>query len=282
MNKEKFVKSPLNYIGGKHKLLSEILPLFPKQIDTFIDLFTGGANVTANVVANRYICNDVNRSVIEILERLNSDRVEVLLSEIDYYINKYKLSKENRQGYLELRNDYNNAAYKQPMMLYALICYSFNNQLRFNSKGEFNMPFGCGKSSFNPTLRDKFVRFCENLQDKDIRFGANDFIKFSNLEPSDGLFVYCDPPYLNSYAPYNERNGWTVEDENELRNMLCDYNSKGIKWALSNNAAVNQTLIEWANSNNFKIHYLSASYNNCNYQKKNRDKKDMEILITNY
>jgi len=31
------IKSPLNYIGGKAKILDQILPLFPKEIDNFIE-----------------------------------------------------------------------------------------------------------------------------------------------------------------------------------------------------------------------------------------------------
>lgn len=38
--KEKYIKSPLNYVGGKYKLLK--VPLFPKNIHTFVDLFGGG------------------------------------------------------------------------------------------------------------------------------------------------------------------------------------------------------------------------------------------------
>ena len=53
MDKQKYIKSPLNYVGGKHKLLPQILPLFPKNINTFIDLFGGGFNVGINVSAKR-------------------------------------------------------------------------------------------------------------------------------------------------------------------------------------------------------------------------------------
>lgn len=37
-------KNPFNYTGAKYKLLPQILPLFPKQIETFIDLFGGVEN----------------------------------------------------------------------------------------------------------------------------------------------------------------------------------------------------------------------------------------------
>ena len=41
----KYIKSPLNYTGGKYKLLDKILPLFPNDINTFVDLFAGGGSV---------------------------------------------------------------------------------------------------------------------------------------------------------------------------------------------------------------------------------------------
>lgn len=37
-----FIKSPLNYTGGKFKLLPQLLDVFPKDIETFVDLFAGG------------------------------------------------------------------------------------------------------------------------------------------------------------------------------------------------------------------------------------------------
>ena len=48
------IKSPMNYVGGKYKLLPQILPLFPKNIETFVDLFCGGFNVGINVEAKKY------------------------------------------------------------------------------------------------------------------------------------------------------------------------------------------------------------------------------------
>lgn len=52
------VKSPLNYTGGKYKLLNQIIPIFPKDLDLFVDLFSGGANVGVNVNAKRIVCVD--------------------------------------------------------------------------------------------------------------------------------------------------------------------------------------------------------------------------------
>ena len=55
MDGNKLIKSPLNYTGGKYKLLPQLLPIIllppphKNEINTFVDLFTGGGNVVANV-----------------------------------------------------------------------------------------------------------------------------------------------------------------------------------------------------------------------------------------
>ena len=49
----KYIKSPLNYTGGKYKLLNSLFDIFPNNINTFVDLFAGGFNVGINVNANK-------------------------------------------------------------------------------------------------------------------------------------------------------------------------------------------------------------------------------------
>ena len=275
------IKSPLNYVGGKYKLLPQILPLFPKNISTFIDLFGGGANVAVNVNADKIIYNDINIKVVQILETFKKCETSILLQGIDNFITQYGLSKTNKEGFLKLRQDYNESEAKNPLMLYAIICYAFNNQIRFNSKDEFNMPFGTNRSSFNDVLRNKFVNFCEILHEKDISFVNADFREYLEVEFNKNDFVYCDPPYFNSTACYNEAGGWDNQDETDLICFLNYLTSKNIRWALSNNLSTNPTLRNFANRYGYKIHYLNADYSNCNYHKKDRS-KGQEVLITNY
>lgn len=274
--KQKYIKSPLNYVGGKYKLLPQILPLFPKNIDTFIDLFGGGFNVGINVPAKEVVYNDLNLPVVQILEYIHRNRTDKSLDEIDEIIKQYDLSKINRNGYLRLRSYFNESESKQSVILYVLICYAFNNQMRFNSKGEFNMPFG--ERYFNPTLRERFIEFSEAISNKGCKFTNADFREFIGVAFGENDFLYCDPPYFNSTATYNENGGWTNADEKDLRDMLATSN---VKWALSNNLKTNLTLKDWAEGHGYKTHYLNTTYGNCNYQKKDKT-KDIEVLITNY
>lgn len=277
--KEKYVKSPLNYVGGKFKLLKKILPLFPDKINTFVDLFGGGFNVGINVNADHIIYNDLEKHVVELLNYLSNNETEKLLSEIDALIEKYNLSKENAEGFNQLR-EYYNEENNSPIVFYTMICYAFNYQIRFNQNGKYNMPFGKARSSFNPSLRQKFIDFAEVLHSKDCSFMNISFDKFSFEDFDSGDFVYCDPPYFNSVAAYNEQGGWTEEHEQKLLALLDKLNDKGVKFALSNNLKYdNPFLDEWKNK--YKVHYLNGDYSNCNYHKIDRS-KDIEVLITNY
>ena len=284
-----FIKSPLNYTGGKYKLLPQLLEIFPKEIDTFVDLFAGGGNVAVNVNAKHIIYNDIMWQVPEMLQEFKRVGVEECLQRIDYFIEAYELSKDNREGYLKLRECYNNSfdlefSLTDPLMLYTLICYSFNNQIRFNSKHEYNMPFGKNWSSFNPALREKFVAFVNRLQEIDIQFFSKDFrkLKIGGLKGSD--FVYCDPPYLITVASYNENGGWGEQAERELLSKLDEIDKAGVRFGLSNvlesRGKENTILKEWAKR--YKVNYLEHTYSNCSYHKKDKESKDVEVLITNY
>jgi DNA adenine methylase len=62
--------APLNYTGGKYKLLPQIIEKFPKKIGTFIDIFGGGFNVGANIEANTIIYNDKQKEVPRIIKTI--------------------------------------------------------------------------------------------------------------------------------------------------------------------------------------------------------------------
>ena len=66
------IQSPLNYTGGKFKLLPQILPYFPEDIDIFVDLFCGGCNVGVNIDANTIIYNDLNQNLLYLYNALKN------------------------------------------------------------------------------------------------------------------------------------------------------------------------------------------------------------------
>lgn len=283
-NKNDLVKSPLNYVGGKYKLLPQILPFIPEDINTFVDLFAGGCNVGVNIKANKIVCNDIEKVVIDLMNSWKIITSEEALKIIKNTIGKYELSKTNEEGFKEIRKDYNKGN-KSWDMFYAMLTNAFNYQIRFNKQGEYNMPFGRNRSSFNPNLEKTFVKFIDRLNKIKVYFTNEDFknIKIDNLNTND--FVYCDPPYLVTCASYNESDGWNETKEYELLELLDKLNDKGIRFALSNvfenKGKSNDILKEW--SKKYNINYLNNTYGNCNYHAKDKSENStVEVLVTNY
>lgn len=282
--KEELIKSPLNYVGGKYKLLPQILPYFPDNINTFVDLFGGGFNVGINIEAKQIICNDLETVVIDLFKELKSLSSEEALKILKDTIEKYGLSKTNEEGFKKIREDYNKGN-RSWNMFYAMLTHAFNYQIRFNKQGEYNMPFGRNRSSFNPNLEKNFIKFIDKLGEINVTFFNSDFnkIKIDMLGEND--FVYCDPPYLVTCASYNEQDGWNETKERELLELLDNLNAKGIKFALSNvlenKGKTNEILKVWTEK--YNVHYLNYSYGNCNYHAKDKSENStVEVLITNY
>lgn len=293
---KKYVKSPMNYTGGKYKLLHQIEPLFPEDINLFVDLFTGGGNIAVNVKANKIVANDCEENIIGIYKTFQGyDNVDELIGQIEEIIKTYGLTIDDTEAYNKFRKDYNClrtsqgdysplSSYNINILLYVLICYSFNHQYRFNSKGEFNMPFGKERSQWNENMKNNLIKFHQRIKEKDIVFLNKDFrqLKVDKLGNDD--FVYCDPPYLITCATYNEKDGWNQECEEDLLKLLDELDTKKIKFALSNvlysKGKTNDLLIEW--SKKYTVHHLDYTYQNCNYHTKDKTNKSDEVLITNY
>jgi adenine-specific DNA-methyltransferase len=304
-SKKDLIQSPLNYTGGKFKLLDQILPNFPDKIDVFVDLFCGGANVGINVNADKVILNDNNLRLINLFKTFSNLGSRKTLGMIREIVARYGLSdstekgyefygcdssaglsKYNRDPYLKLRSDLNSKKKDDEyyVMLYVLIVYSFNNQIRFNSKEEFNLPVG--KRDFNDKMKSKLLGFIDRLRTGKFSFSIADFREYDFYSLTKDSLVYCDPPYLITCATYNENGGWNEDSERDLLETLDNLNKKRVKFALSNvlksKGKTNKILINWLKNRNYKTIRLDYSYSNSNYQTKNKIDSSDEVLIINF
>ena len=284
-DKKTHVKSPLNYTGGKSKLLPQILPLFPDKVGTFIDLFCGGCNVGSNVNADKVIYNDYMSQIIELFKNWKDTNLGDTIQYIETQIEKFNLSKQNQEGFLELRKQYNE--YRDIRDLFVLVAYAFNHQIRFNSKGEYNMPFGKDRSEYNKNMKTNLINFITRIQEQNSTFLNKSFDELNVEEFTKDTFIYADPPYLITVASYNENGGWNEQMEYKLLEYLDKCTENGIKFALSNvlemNDKSNDILKKWAQEKGYNIHHLNYTYGNCNYHKLDKTVGlTDEVLITNY
>ncbi|HAN10111.1 MAG TPA: DNA methyltransferase [Clostridiales bacterium] len=303
---QNLIKSPLNYTGGKYKLLEQIVPIFPEKISKFVDLFCGGCNVGINVIADKIECIDNQKNIIRLYNIFKLNNEQKILDIVLDIIEKYRLSLVSKNGYnyydseggkgladynkekfISLRGDYNKRNKDElyyDIMFYVILVYAFNNQIRFNKGGNYNVPVG--KRDFNSSIEENLKMFIKRIHTLNIDFINDDFRNYNINNLTENDFVYADPPYLITTAAYNEQGGWNEQLEMELLNLLDNLNKKKVKFALSNvlesNGKENIILKEW--SKKYNIHMLDFTYKNSNYQKKqeNRNNKIKEVLITNY
>lgn len=282
-------------MGNKKKLISKgLIELFPKDIDTFIDIFAGSGIVSINTIANKYMINDIDENLFRLYSLFKDNRSDDIINHIEQRINEYGLARERTKrnefkdkdkieqyklAYSNFRSHYNQT--KNDLDFYTLMFYSFSQQFRFNSKNEFNMP--CGNDCFSETNKEYIRNGCEFFNQDNVKIFSKDFktLKIDKLNHND--FVYLDPPYLNTTATYNENGGWNIDNENTLYDICERLSAQGIKWGMSNvfenKGIVNQTLIDWCTNNDLKIYtfdkftYMACGKGNSNTQ---------EVYICNY
>lgn len=295
-------RSPLFYVGDKYKLITEIKTHFPDNIVRLIEPFVGGGSVFMNVDANEFLLNDIDSFVIVIHKMLCSyvDREEEFFKEFFDIVKKYNLSlsykentvpkelkesfpktyfaKYNKEAYSRLRDDFNKGGKQDIMQLYALLIYGFNRMLRFNKKGDFNLPVG--NVDFNQNTYNAIVDYFTLLKEKNTVWYNEDFRVFlNNIDYREDDLVYLDPPYLITFSEYNKL--WNEETERALLNLLDDLNKRNIKFAISNvthyKGKVNNMFLDWSKHyNSFPIKSNYISFND------NTVKNFNEVLVTNF
>lgn len=247
-----------------------------------------------NVNAKKYLENDIDMHLYDLYTMFKVFPSDVIIRHIEDRIREYHLAKERtshkifednrveayKSAYIKFR-DYYNKSDRFILDFYTLMFYLFSQQFRFNNKGDFNMP--CGNDCFSEKNKEYIVIGARFFRQNNVVLENNDFRKLTLGELSKDDIVYLDPPYLNTTATYNEKNGWTENDENDLYALCECLHSHNIKVGMSNvliNKSIkNQKLIDWCNKNSWNIYIFDkVTYSPCG--KGNSNAK--EVFITNY
>ena len=275
-------ESPLNYIGSKAKIINYIKAYLPNSYDSFIDIFGGGFNVGINAECNDVIYNDINFYVKELVESFLKNDTYAYIIYIKKIIKQFKLEKGNKETYLEARKYYNSLSKenRDPRLLYTIILYGFQQQIRFNNNHEFNNPVGM--RWFNDKILEKMISFSRRIKENNYHFKNNSYLYYKSLL-DDSTFVYLDPPYELTTGSYNDGkrgfSGWNKDLELEFFDFVDYLNSKGIKFMLSyvkeHKGKTNINFINWINSHNYCLIELGEIIGISGSKRK-------EVLVINY
>ena len=150
--------------------------------------------------------------------------------------------------------------------------------LRFNRRGQFNLPVG--NVDFNRNVQEALTDYFHLLAQKRVEWHNEDFREFLNgVEYQEEDLVYLDPPYLITFSEYNKL--WNDGTERDLLAMLDNLNARGIRFAISNvthyRGNTNNIFLEW--SERYHSHSIKSNYISFN---DNSIKQFNEVLVTNY
>jgi adenine-specific DNA-methyltransferase len=272
-------ESPLNYIGSKSKMILKIKKHLPNDFDTFIDSFGGGFNVGININTQKIVYNDINYLVKDLVESFKIYDTYDYILYMQRIIKKFGLEPSKSESYMKARDYYNSLPLnkKDSRLLYTIILYGYNQQIRFNGNHKFNNPVGM--RWFNNKVLEKMISFSRIIKKKHILFESNEHQNIVNHLKKNS-FVYMDPPYRLTTGSYNDGkrgfNGWNIETEAKLLDFADKLNKKGklfmISYVLKHKGHINDQLKTWIKNKGYRIIPV----------KEIPGRKREEILIVNY
>lgn len=281
-NVDVIFECPLNYIGSKAKVIPDILKFQPQNYDTFIDAFGGGFNVGINVHTDKVIYNDLNYLVANLIQSFKVYDTYDYILYIKRTIKKFGLEKSNKPAYLEARSYYNSlpTEKRDPRLLFTIILYGFQQQIRFNSQHNFNN--AVGMRWFNDKILEKMISFSRQIKEGNYDFYCQSYKELRN-QMTETSFVYFDPPYNLTTGAYNDGkrgfDGWNKELESELFTFADELNQSGISFMLSyvaeHKGEINQELLDWINEKGYRLIQLDDIIGISGSRRK-------EVLVVNY
>lgn len=240
------MKPFIKWVGGKNKLLPQLLPLFPKKIRTYYEPFMGGGAVFFNLAEEK-------RFEMAVINDWNADLVETYKVVRDFPTD---LIASLRQAQDEYREDPKEVfdRWRRPSGTFdALIAASplhratrfiflnktcFNGLHRVNKKGEFNTPWGQNPKA--GILDEAVIQACSKALSGPVTIRQGDF-EAAVEGAVEGDCVYFDPPYVplnvtSSFTSYTSE-GFGKPEQERLGRLVRSLMDRGVSVIVSNSAA---------------------------------------------
>jgi DNA adenine methylase len=208
------------YTGGKRREIKNFSSFFPSFINgdyTYVEPFVGGGAVYFHLNnPGKNIINDFDDQVINFYNQfaINDKKFISELDRIGKITDHDLLSEE----YYKQRNlDKNDGLKKisgvqQAIRFFTVNQLAFSGMRRFNSSGEFNVPFGHYKKINTSVIHSQPHR--DLLKRTEMFNGDFETVLKDNDNPN--TFVFLDPPYTRVFNEYSSDNSFGVEDQKRL------------------------------------------------------------------
>jgi DNA adenine methylase len=219
---------PIKSQGIKTKLVPWIASILPRDFNgVWVEPFMGTGAVAFNLAPENALLCDLNPHLIDFYSAVGKGEITAGLVR-DFLTEEGRvLLEKGEDHYYDLRDRFNK--HHSPLDFLFLNRAGFNGMIRFNRKGEFNIPFCRKPQRFAPAYVTKIVNqvaWLERLlRGKNFVFKCQDY-RQTLREASAGDMVYCDPPYIDRHVDYYS--GWDGDDERALAGALAGFSGRFI------------------------------------------------------
>ena len=279
MNYQRTIVPPIKCQGIKTKLVPWIRTIVPSDFDgIWIEPFLGSGVVVFNVLPKRALLADSNPHLINFYEAISVGAITPASTRRHLESQGAELYRSNGEHYYIVRERFNRI--HDPLDFLFLNRACFNGLIRFNRKGEFNVPFCRKPNRFSRSYVTKICNQVKSVRDiltaRDFTFATQDLSETIGVAQSAD-FMYCDPPYVGRHTDYF--NNWGEQSEVELAMLLSSVSCRFILSTWHSNRYRNNPFIDalWSAYNILTrehFYHIGAKEDNRNPM--------LEALVMNY
>jgi len=234
------MKPIIKYRGGKSKEIPHFIEYVPNFTGRYIEPFFGGGAVYFHLEPNNAIINDINTRLMDFYMAVQQNypmlRDELLGIEELYTANRLafeELKKQhptervedaNEELYYNLRDMFNGIVeteYSQAALYYFINKTAYSGMIRFNAKGEYNVPYGRYKNFNTRIITEQHSILLQRAQ-----IHNDDYQAIFNLTQNND-FVFLDPPYDCIFSDYGNDEYKDGFNEDNHRQLAQDFNNLG-------------------------------------------------------
>jgi len=223
----------VKWVGGKTRLLPELLARIPAKFGRYYEPFAGGAALFFRLAPERAVLADSNADLIGLYTALRTD-VTAVIRRLQHH-----RSEHDERHYYAMRERWNDrdvswpAADRAAAFIY-LNKTCFNGLWRVNRSGDFNVPIG--RYADPPICVPAALHAAAAVLDRtDLRCGD---YQTAVADAERGDFLYFDPPY-DPVTPTANFTSYTAgvfgaDEQRALADSARKLVARGCKVMLSN------------------------------------------------
>lgn len=279
----------IKYRGGKSKEISHFINNMPENYNRYIEPFFGGGALYFYLEPQNAIINDVNTKLYSFYKQMQEDYPSVR-KQLDELQMVYEQNQKEYEGlkkkhpeeivenknealYYKIRDMFNHkieSEYLEAVVYFFINKTAYSGMIRYNAKGEYNVPFGRYKNLNTKLITDKHYELLKRTE-----IYNYDYSEIFNMAGNND-FIFLDPPYDCVFSDYGNEAYRDGFGENEHRRLANDFANLSCKSML----VIGKTALTEELYGKYIVEEYDKSYA---VNIRNRFKADAKhIVVTNY